>query len=34
MRYSMKIQNKTITLQELNEMEDEVIFYDPLVVWL
>lgn len=30
----MKIQNKTITLQELNEMEDEVIFYDPLVVWL
>ncbi len=34
MRYSMKIQNKTITPQELNDMEEEVIFFDPLVVWL
>ena len=33
MRYSMKIQNKTITEQELNEMEDEIIFYDP-TIWL
>ena len=31
MRYSGKIQAKTITEQDLNEMEEEIIFFDPLV---
>ena len=31
MRYSMKIQSKTITEAELAEMEDEIIFYDPTI---
>lgn len=30
----MKIQNKTITAQELSDMEEEVIFLDPLMGWL
>lgn len=32
-KYGMKIQQKTITNQELNDMEEEIIFYDPMV-WL
>ena len=31
MKYSGKIQNKTISERDLNEMEEEVIFFDPLV---
>lgn len=30
MKYVPKMQSKTITDRELNEMEDEVIFLDPL----
>jgi len=31
MKYSAKIQSKTISERDLQEMEDEVIFFDPLV---
>lgn len=31
MRYSAKIQNKTITNQDLDNMEDEVMFFDPIL---
>jgi len=33
MRYSAKIQNKTITNKDLSNMEDEVMFFDP-VLWI
>lgn len=33
MRYSAKIQNKTVTNKDLDNMEDEVMFFDP-ILWL
>lgn len=30
MRYAMKVQNKTIRPEELTQMEDEIIWFDPI----
>jgi hypothetical protein len=29
MKYAPKLQNKTITDRELNDMEDDIIYFDP-----
>jgi hypothetical protein len=31
MRYSAKIQSRTISDQDLNDMEEEVMFFDPFL---
>jgi hypothetical protein len=30
MKYGMKIQNKTIRPEELTQMEEEIIWFDPI----
>ena len=30
-KYGLKIQQKTITPQELTDMEEEIIFFDPMM---
>jgi len=34
MRYSTKIQSKTMRPEDLTQMEDEIIYFDPIVAWL